>query len=352
MAKRSGLGRGLGAIFKENTASIANTTAAPVVSKDKLNEKLITSENEGMNFSTLSENRMEETVIEAGHPEITAYHNQQVQESSINENKEDVSRETSVIRIALIEPNKNQPRKEFDEEKLNELADSMKRYGVLQPLLVKQNGRMYEIIAGERRWRAAKLAGLKEVPVIIRSFDPQESAEISIIENIQREDLGPVEEARAYKALIDEFGLTQEEVAGRVSKNRSTITNSLRLLQLPDRVLELLTDGKLSAGHARCLITIPDREQQELLAAEIVEKKLSVRETEKIAKTLASGKKKQKKDDTGEQELNMYLIDIARKLTASLNTKVLIKQGSKGRGKIEIDYYSDDDLEKIISRLR
>lgn len=264
---------------------------------------------------------------------------------------EDVSRETVKLRVSLIEPNRNQPRKQFQEESLQELADSMKKYGVLQPLLVRPNGSMYELIAGERRWRAAKLAGLKEVPVLVRSFAPQESAEIAIIENIQRENLGPVEEARAYQALIDEYGLTQEEVAERVSKNRSTITNSLRLLQLSDPVLDMLTDGRLSAGHARCLITLGEKALQEKLAEEIVEKKLSVRETEKLVKHFAAQKKK-KKPEAEEQPLDMYLIDIARKLTASLNTKVLIKQGSKGRGKIEIDYYSNEDLEKIISRLR
>lgn len=256
-----------------------------------------------------------------------------------------------LVKTALIEPNRSQPRTKFDEESLKELAASIEKYGVLQPLLVKQNGMLYEIIAGERRWRAAKLAGLKDVPVIIKDFEPQERAEIAIIENIQREDLGPVEEARAYQALIDGYGLTQEEVAERVSKNRSTVTNSLRLLQLSEKVLGMLSDGALSAGHARCLIPLAAAEQ-EALAADIVQKKLSVRETEKLAKSLASGKKKKKQKDEAEQELSMYLIDLARKLTASLNTKVLIKQGSRGHGKIEIDYYSDDDLEKIISRLR
>lgn len=262
-----------------------------------------------------------------------------------------VSRETLQVRVSLVEPNRNQPRKNFPEESLKELADSMKQYGVLQPLLVKQNGMMYEIIAGERRWRAAKLAGLTEVPVIVKSFAPQEAAEIAIIENIQREDLGAVEEARAYQSLIDTYGMTQEEVAEKVSKNRTTITNSLRLLQLPEAVLNLLSEGQLTAGHARCLLSVPDPVKQEELAREIVEKKISVRETEKIVKQLSSLKKK-KKPDEEEQELDMYLVDLARKLTARLNTKVLIKQGSKGRGKILIDYYSNDDLEKIIEKLR
>ena len=330
MAKKSGLGKGLGAIFGNDADKIEKAPTVQTLTKEKLNETIIMPKEATGTAEKSVGNDPEETLISA-----------------------EKSGETSVmIRVALIEPNRNQPRKDFNEDRLSELADSMKRYGVLQPLLVKQNGRMYEIIAGERRWRAAKLAGLREVPAVVRSFQPQESAEIAIIENIQREDLGPVEEARAYQSLIDEYGLTQEEVAGKVSKNRSTITNSLRLLQLTENVLNMLSEGKISAGHARCLIPVSDQDLQEQLAAEIVEKKLSVRETEKLVKALTSGKKKKKEEEPREQELNMYLIDIARKLTASLNTKVLIKQGSKGRGKIEIDYYSNEDLEKIIGRLR
>ena len=262
----------------------------------------------------------------------------------------DVSRET-FIAISRIEPNQNQPRKKFDPETLQELADSMKQYGVLQPLLVKKNGMMYEIIAGERRWRAAKLAGLKEIPVLIKSFNDQESAEISIIENIQREDLGPIEEARAYQALIEGYGLTQEEVASRVAKNRTTITNSLRLLQLSEPVLKLLSDGILSAGHARALLSISDAELQKTLADLVAEKKLSVRETEKLVKE-ALKKKKAKENDEIEQELNMYLIDASRKLTELLGTKVQILQGARGKGKVQIEYYNTDDLNKIIDRLR
>lgn len=261
----------------------------------------------------------------------------------------DVSRETYVS-LSRIEPNRSQPRKKFDEESLQELAASMKRFGILQPLLVKQKGLMYEIIAGERRWRAAKLAGLTEVPVIVRSFDEQTSAEIAIIENIQREDLGPIEEARAYQSLIKEYGLTQEEVAEHVSKNRSTITNSLRLLQLTERVLALLSDGKLSAGHARALLMISDPVVQEQLAEEIVERHLSVRDAERLAKAAAKAKKKEASEE--EQELNMYLIDAARKLTEHLGTKVQIRQGARGKGKVEIEYYNNDDLNKILDILR
>ena len=229
---KKALGKGLGAIFGDESKEIRK----PVQGKPVLKEEKTSGSYEEIRLGNPAE---------AVNPSAPA--------SSSASAPENVSRETSV-RVSLIEPNRKQPRKEFREESLRELADSMKKYGVLQPLLVKQKGQMYEIIAGERRWRAAKLAGLREVPVIIRDFAPQESAEIAIIENIQREDLGPVEEARAYRALMEEYGLTQEEVAEKVSKNRSTITNSLRLLQLSDRVQELLSEGKLSAGHARCLI--------------------------------------------------------------------------------------------------
>lgn len=260
-----------------------------------------------------------------------------------------VSRETS-IRISLIEPNRKQPREQFREESLGELADSIKKYGVLQPLLVKKKGMMYEIIAGERRWRAAKLAGLKEVPVIVKEFDPKEAAEIAIIENIQREDLGPVEEARAYQSLMEEFGLTQEEVAERVSKNRSTITNSLRLLQLSEKVLSLLSEGSLSAGHARCLIPL-EPQKQEQVAEEILAGRLSVRETEKLVKELQEGRKKTRSVKKERTE-DIYLAELARLLESSLHTKVQIRQGSKGRGRIEIEYYSNEDLEKLMDRLR
>lgn len=269
-----------------------------------------------------------------------------------DDQKMNVSRET-FIKTSLIEPNPDQPRKKFDPASLQELADSMKTYGILQPLIVRENGQMYEIIAGERRWRAAKLAGLTEVPVMIRSFEKKEAAEIAIIENIQREDLGPVEEARAFRSLIVEYGMTQEEIAEKVGKNRTTITNSMRLLQLCDAVLKRLSDGELTAGHARCLIGIGDASEQEKLAKEIADRKLSVRETEKLIKAYQKAKKEADVEaDEREQELNMYLIDLARKLTGSLGTKVQIKQGAKGHGKIEIDYYSDDDLNKIIDRLR
>ena len=197
-----------------------------------------------------------------------------------------------MIKLALIEPNKEQPRKDFNEEQLCELAESIKRYGVLQPLLVQKKGTFYEIIAGERRWRAAKIAGLKEIPVVLREYSKQESMEIALIENVQRADLNPIEEALAYQQLVKEFHLTQEEIAVRVAKNRATITNSMRLLKLDARVQQMMVDEMISAGHARAILAIDDSEKQYTTAMKVFDEKLSVRETEKLVKTIRNGNKK------------------------------------------------------------
>ena len=262
--------------------------------------------------------------------------------------------EIQMIRISAVEPNKGQPRKSFDQESLSELADSIKRFGIIQPLILQKQGRGYRIIAGERRWRAARLAGLKEVPAIIRDLKKEDAAEIALIENIQREDLGPLEEAMAYKELVEAYGLTQEEVAEKVSKSRAAVANSLRLLQLPAEVLELLSNGSLSAGHARCLITIPDTKAQLLLAKEIAQKGLSVRETEKRAaaykKQTENDKKKTGKKLSDKEEL--LLRDLEKQLCEGLNTRVHIRAASSQRGRIEIEYYSVDELNRISDLLR
>ena len=259
-----------------------------------------------------------------------------------------VSRETSKVRISLVEPNRNQPRKDFDEAALNELADSIKKYGVLQPLLVKKTGQTYQIIAGERRWRAARLAGLTEVPVIEKDLADSAAAEVALIENLQREDLNPVEEALAYRALIDEFGLKQEEVAEKVSKNRSTVTNSLRLLQLGDEILNMISEGKISAGHARALLSVESQSKRKQLADKIVNLGLSVREAEKMAKSSGekspAGKKEPVQDD--------YTKEAAKQLTRALGTKVTIRPGKEESGKIEIEYYSMDGLNALLERLK
>ena len=259
----------------------------------------------------------------------------------------DVSRETSLIRLSLIEPNSSQPRKVFDEESLKELTESIRAHGVLQPILVQKNGSSYEILVGERRWRAARMAGLKEIPAIVKDVDKQEAAEIALIENIQREDLNSVEEARAYRSLLDEFGLTQEELASRVSKSRTAITNSLRLLQLDKDVLDLVESGELSAGHARAILSINGKRAQYKAAREVVNSRLSVRETEKLAKQYNALKREPK-----EKEPDIYMESLAEELTGLLSARVSIRQKSKEKGRIEIEYYSLEELEDLADRLR
>ena len=252
------------------------------------------------------------------------------------------------VRLAKVEPNRQQPRKNFDEDALQELADSIKQFGLLQPILVQDKKTHYEIIAGERRWRAAKLAGLKEVPVIIRDYTPQEIVEISLIENIQREDLNPIEEAQAYRRLITEFQLKQDEIAERVSKSRTAVTNSMRLLKLCDRVQQMVIDGLLSTGHARALLAIEDAELQYQIAQQVFDEKLSVREVEKLVKNLGKEKKPQPVRD---EALEVIYRGIEEKLKQSLGTKVAINSRGAQGGRLEIEFYSADDLEKIIDKL-
>lgn len=258
--------------------------------------------------------------------------------------KDNVSRET-FININEIEPNKSQPRKNFDEDAIQELADSIKQFGIIQPLILQKNDTYYEIIAGERRWRAARVAGLKKVPAIIKNYSSQEIMEIALIENIQREDLNPIEEATAYQNLINEFKLKQDEVAERVSKSRTTITNSMRLLKLNKKVQRMITDDMISSGHGRALLTIEDGEQQYHIATKVFDENLSVRETEKLVKSM--NEKPSKKDH--EVDTSMYIYkDLEEKMKKLFGTKVTINRRSKKKGKIEIEYYSQDELERII----
>lgn len=256
-----------------------------------------------------------------------------------------VSRET-FIKINEIEPNRNQPRKKFDEESLQELADSIKKYGIIQPLLLQKKGKFYEIIAGERRWRAARLAGLKEVPAIIKDYSPQEAVEIALIENLQREDLNPIEEAQTYQRLINEFNLKQEEIAERVSKSRVAITNSMRLLKLDERVQQMLIDNLLSGGHGRALLAIENKEKQYELACRTVDEKLSVREVEKLVKKLLSDKPADKKKSSDDKEGLIYR-EIEDKIRNVIGSKVSIHK-KNNKGIIEIEFYSNDELERII----
>ena len=249
------------------------------------------------------------------------------------------------VKISQVGPNKDQPRKQFDEDALMELSDSIKQFGIIQPLVVQEKNGFYEIIAGERRWRAAKMAGLKEVPVIIKNYTDLEIVEISLIENIQRENLNPIEEALAYKRLLEEFHLKQDEVAERVSKSRTAVTNSMRLLKLDNRVQQMVIDDMLSTGHARALLGIEDPELQASTAAKVFDEKLSVREVEKLVKNIQNGKTEKKKD----QPVHDFIYqDLEEKMKAAVGTKVIIHQKAKGKGKIEIEYYSPEDLERIM----
>lgn len=274
----------------------------------------------------------------------------QVVKNITETSKEDEKNKETLVKIVKIEPNKDQPRKNFDEEALQELAESIKKHGLISPILVQEKKDRYVIIAGERRWRAAKLAGLKEVPVIIRNYTDREIAEISLIENVQREDLNPIEEAMGYKRLIEEFGLKQEEVAECVSKSRSAITNSLRLLKLSETIQAYLISGELSMGHARALLAVEDMEKQTMLAEKVIKEKLSVREVEKLVKDLD---KPEKIKPAIDEQLKAIYADYEERIKQSLSTKVTISPSlkTKGAGKFEIEFYSTDDFERIMERI-
>lgn len=267
-----------------------------------------------------------------------------INKSSSSNMNETLKTGEQMMKINKVEPNRDQPRKKFEEDALLELADSIKQFGVLQPLLVRKRDDYYEIIAGERRWRAAKMAGVKEVPVIIKDYTEQEIVEIGLIENIQRENLNPIEEAMAFKKLLEEFNLKQDEVAERVSKSRTAVTNSMRLLKLDERVQQMIVDDMISTGHARALLAIDNKEQQYELANKIFDEKLSVRETEKLVKDIKNPKKEKIKKPV--ENLLVYK-DFENRMKEVMGTKVSISSKGKGKGKIEIEYYSDADLERM-----
>jgi len=259
------------------------------------------------------------------------------------------SKDAVMIDIQKVEPNREQPRKNFDEDSLLELSDSIKQFGILQPLLVQDKNDYYEIIAGERRWRAAKLADLKEVPVIVKKLTDQEIVEISLIENIQREDLNPIEEAIAYKRLLDEFHLKQDEVAERVSKSRTAVTNSMRLLKLSDQVQQMVIDDLLTTGHARALLGIEDKDKQYALAQKIFDEKLSVRETEKLVKKMQNEKKETPAKETPiDLKMDIIYQDLEEKMKDIMGTKVSIRRKDAKKGTIEIEYYSPEELDRIM----
>lgn len=319
MARR-GLGKGLGVFFSEDAAE-----KQPVKQEqEKTPQKKNLPDTENGKTEHRPEKAVSEKVIE------------KVVEKPVEQK----------LKLSLIEPNQSQPRKKFDEEGLKELADSIKTYGVLQPLIVQKKKDHYEIIAGERRWRAAKMAGITEVPVLIREYDRQQSMEVALIENVQRADLNPIEEAQAYQRLIQEFHLTQEEIAARVSKNRATITNSMRLLKLDERVQEMLSDGRISSGHARAVLGVENGEQQFQLANKIVQEVLSVRDVEKLVKMMNRPEKK-KKEEKG-PDIQLIYRQLEEKLKSIMGTKVTINRKDRNKGRIEIEYYSQEELERII----
>lgn len=302
--KKSGLGRGLDALFPEKTVQSKPKTVKIVKEEKK------------------------------------------VAVDTKKSSQQETSNGERMMKISMIEPNREQPRKKFDEDALQELSESIKQYGILQPLLVSDKKDYYEIVAGERRWRAAKMAGLKEVPVVVKEFSTQEIVEISLIENIQREDLNPVEEAMAYKRLIDEFHLKQDEIAERVSKSRTAVTNSMRLLKLDSRVQQMMVDEMISAGHARAILAISDPEQQYNAAMKVFDEKLSVRETEKLVKSILTPTKK--KPVVSNPTEDAIYESLEEKMKGITGTRVFIHRKKNNKGKIEIEYYSRDDLDRII----
>lgn len=260
---------------------------------------------------------------------------------------EDAEKETLMLKTSQLEPNKDQPRKKFDEEKIEELAQSIKQYGIIQPIIACKKDDYYQIIAGERRWRAAKKAGIKEVPVVVKDYTEKEIAEISLIENIQREDLNPIEEAKSYKQLIEEYNLTQEELSERVSKSRTEIANKMRLLKLHDEVQKMLIAGVISAGHARALLGLENKKDQLKAANDILEKSYSVRQTEDLVKKMNEPKKGSSKKEKSEDSMDFVYRDLEKKLSDCLGTKVKITRKDKNKGKLEINYYSEDELDRI-----
>lgn len=273
---------------------------------------------------------------------------------NVTDTDQEEKKQEVLVSINLVEPNREQPRKNFDEDALLELSESIKQFGVLQPLLVQDKESYYEIVAGERRWRAAKMAGIKEIPIIIKDLSPQEIVEISLIENIQREDLNPIEEAIAYKRLLTEFNLKQDEVAERVSKSRTAVTNSIRLLKLDEKVQQMVVDEMISSGHARALLAIEDLEAQYVLAQKIFDEKLSVRETEKLVKKMQKGEqpKKGKTEDEEQKRLQIIYQDIEEKMKQILGTKVTINAKNKKKGRIEIEYYDTEQLEHLLQMIQ
>lgn len=342
--KKGGLGRGLDALIAPQKAP-TSANNANYKKNDKVLEKIVEVPVEKV-VEKIVEVPVEKVVEKI--VEVPVEKRVEIPVETIVEKIVEVPADT-YIRIDEIEPNRAQPRKNFDEDSLHELADSIRQFGIIQPLVVQKcENDNYEIIAGERRWRAARIAGLKEVPVIIKDYSNLESIEIALIENIQREDLNPIEEAMAFQRLIEEFGLKQDEAAEKVAKSRTAVTNSLRLLKLDDRVKQMIVEDMISSGHGRALLAIEDKDEQYLIATKIFDHKMSVRETEKLVKSLAQNKEAKEKTKKIDEESLIILKSMEEKFKSIIGTKVCIKGKSNDKGKIEIEYYSMDELERIM----
>ena len=370
MAKRGGLGRGLDALIPDRKSDKLQKTVEESVELKEIENKKNENQGEQNSFSAeintgepnysaqaAKEDSDMKYNLESGSrvSDVSFTQDLPMEESDQNsgmvqESKNSGHEQVINMRISLIEPNRSQPRKYFDDSAISELADSVRQFGIIQPLLVQKKDDYYEIIAGERRWRAANKAGLKEIPVIVKNFSNQEAVEVSLIENIQREDLNPIEEAKAYERLVKEYGLSQEAVAGRVSKSRTSITNSMRLLKLDLNVQQMVETGELSEGHARAILGLPDQDAQKELAEQVIRERLSVRQTEKLVRDTARPKKavKEKKPNP---EAEAILMDLAERLKTHLGTKVSIRPTGANGGKIEIDYYSYEDLDRLFDLL-
>lgn len=379
--KRRGLGKGLGALFgdvvEDVSAEKKHANQQENVEKPVINNKdleMVLPQRHNSVSSGKNENKKDSKKVTNNVPDsVKRNHNEKSNAGKKSGNQTVANNEKSVhtenmsdtkdyinmeadqvvaaevkIKITEIEPNVNQPRQDFNEEELQELAESIKQFGILQPLLVQKKGKYYEIIAGERRWRAAKLAGLKEVPVLIREYTKQETMEIALIENVQRSDLNPIEEALAYQQLIDEFGLKQEEIAGRVAKSRVSITNSMRLLKLAPEIQKMLIKEEISSGHARAILGLEDQELQLQVAQKVIDQRLSVREVEKLVKLLSKPAKKKPEKEEEEKDISFVFQNLEDRMKSIMGTKVSINKKDKNKGRIEIEYYSSAELERIV----
>lgn len=360
--KRKGLGKGLGAYFGDDLMmestikKTENDVSRETLKRKKTDEVKKTqikntkeqNKDRSKDRSTKTEDVKDQDIIrdDADQSSMKDQAEQHTDSLQVKNKKMMETTGERMMKLSLIVPNSGQPRKKFDEEQLKELSESIKKYGVLQPLLVQEKEQYYEIIAGERRWRAAALAGLQEVPVVVRDYDKQKTMEVALIENLQREDLNPVEEAMAYQQLMEEFHLTQEEIAEKVAKSRTAITNTVRLLKLDSRVLDLLVEGSISSGHARALLALENGDLQMEAARKIMVEGLSVRNVERLVKKLAKPAEEKKKEPVRDDSFIYH--DLEERMKSIMGTKVSINRKDKNKGRIEIEYYSSEELERLV----